>query len=274
MTGQGRVCRRIGSFLFAFMNSGCGQPPRPTIRIDGNGAEYVDIPAGEFKMFARHPAFPTRSVYVSGFLMKRTEVTNAEYDRFKKRPRPSWSKDDTMPVVGLTRREVMDYIKWLSKAGSHSFSLPTDAQWERAARGGLEDLDYPWGNRFSEERALVGRGLGVSMSNPSMGRVGSFPPNSFGLFDMCGNATEMVRERYTKDFPDSRRDPIGLVDESGKKGVDPYIVRGLGVGELLPTVWCRTMEFDDSPGEFTGFRLVRESRRVETPASHLHGRDE
>jgi formylglycine-generating enzyme required for sulfatase activity len=253
------------------MLSGCGKPPAPSISFDSSGAEYVEIPAGEFKMFARHPAFPTRSVFVSGFLMKRTEVTNAEYDRFKKRPRPSWSKDDTMPVVGLTRREVMDYIKWLSKAGNHSYGLPTDAQWERAARGGLEDLDYPWGNRFSEERALVGRGLGVSMSNPSMGRVGSLPPNNFGLFDMCGNATEMVRERYTNDLPDSRRDPIGLVDESGKKGVDPYIVRGLGVGELLPTVWCRTMEFDDSPGEFTGFRLVMESRRVETPPSHSRG---
>ncbi len=223
---------------------------------DSQGAVYVQVPGGEFTMFARHPFFPPRKIYVSPFFMKRTEVTNLEYELFKKRKRPDWSGDDAMPVVGLTRREVIDYIVWLSKKEGRLYELPTEAQWERAARGGLENTDYPWGNHFSEAHALVGKGRGSSLQSASMGRVGAFPANGFGLLDICGNAAEMVRERYTDFLPTATTDPVGVVNESGQKGVDPYVVRGLGVGELLPTVWCRTMEFDEAPGEFTGFRLV------------------
>jgi formylglycine-generating enzyme len=86
----------------------------------------------------------------------------------------------------------MAFCRWLSRKEGRSYRLPTEAEWEYAARGGLEQRDYPWGNESPLGRAAVVR----DSTMPG----GSFPPNGYGLFDMAGNVAEWVSDWYEPDY--------------------------------------------------------------------------
>ena len=140
----------------------------------------------------RHPVEITK-----GFWMGRTEVPVGVYKQFVSKTDgvalpesspefdPGW-KEDTQPIVNVTWDEAKAYCEW---AGGR---LPTEAEWEYAARGGRDGLKYPWGNDITHENANY-EAQGTSS-------VGSYPANGFGLYDMAGNVWEWVADWYNEDY--------------------------------------------------------------------------
>ncbi len=140
-----------------------------------------------------------RKVMVDDFYMDKTEVTNASYRTYMaeaggKVRKPKYLDDpeigaDNLPVVAITHQEAKDFCAFYNKR------LPTEAEWEFAAKGGTEFTKYFWGD--DENTMLMNyreskKGTAVA--------VGSYPPNVYGLYDMNGNVREWVADSYEKDF--------------------------------------------------------------------------
>jgi formylglycine-generating enzyme required for sulfatase activity len=134
-------------------------------------------------MTAVDPA--THDVPGAGFRLGRTPVTNAEYAPFVeagRAPAPPWWRDPAydapdQPVVGVTWFEASDYAAWLGELTGARFRLPTEAEWERAARGGLEGAATAWGDALPEGEVPEG-----PLAGPWC--VGRGTPNGYGLCDM------------------------------------------------------------------------------------------
>ncbi|MEI6513846.1 MAG: SUMF1/EgtB/PvdO family nonheme iron enzyme [bacterium] len=208
--------------------------PLPTKQVNPNdGAEMVLIPAGDFMMgtsefelanwLAVNTAdkreeyaaeMPQRSVYLDAYYMYKTEVTVAQYRNFcmsTKRLMPSepdWKWHDTDPIVNVTWLDAKAYADW---AG---VGLPTEAQWEKAARGD-DGRTYPWGEAWPPKAGVgnfadkaAGKRYGASAGVipgyndgfVNIAPVGSFTANPFGLFDMEGNVSEWCADRYGDDY--------------------------------------------------------------------------
>ncbi len=177
-------------------------------------APMVLIPAGEFRMGsdAGEPdEEPVHEVYIDAFYMDVYEVTNALYRKFMdatghKTPKywddPRYNAPD-QPVVGVNWHDAMAYCKWADKR------LPTEAEWEKAARGGLAGKIYPWGDDIPRGRE-ADSGAGGNQQSGAL-PVGSFVSNGYGLHDMDGNAWEWCAdwdgEAYYAESPD--RNPTG-----------------------------------------------------------------
>ena len=175
-------------------------------------AEMVLIPAGEFQMGADSPAdnSPIHSVFVDSFYIDPYEVTNAQYQAFceaTRRDLPWFWGDDKYrcgsnylahPVLGVTWGDAKDYAEWCGKR------LPTEAEWEYAARGGLDSLMHPWGGDLDTTRANYWFSEGPKP-------VGSYAPNNFGLYDMVGNIAEWVADYFDADYyqVSPRENPTG-----------------------------------------------------------------
>ena len=182
------------------------------------------------------------TVEMSSFYMADKEVTNAQFEKFEPHKRGECTPSDDHPVANVTRAQVLAFAKWLGKKDGRKYGLPTEAQWEYGARGGIEGADYPWGDGLDESKALIGGRL----AKP----VGSYPPNQYGLYDMCGNVGEMVHEAMY-EYPNK-----AVIDPKYPDAGDMHIIRGRGVGDYMPWIWFRDEDFDDTPYPETGFRLV------------------
>ena len=174
-------------------------------RIPGGGY-FVGSPPNEAGRYADE-AFPHK-VYLTPFYIAVTETTNAQYARFLKatgHPAPLYWEDKNLnapgqPVVGVTWDDAKAFCQWLSKLTGVEHRLPTEAQWEVAARGGLMGQPYPWGEADPDASGVYRANYrpndfaddGFAFSAP----VGSFPPNGYGLYDMAGNVAEWCRDRY------------------------------------------------------------------------------
>ena len=172
----------------------------PTTNTGRDGVPMALVPAGAFEMGS--PA-ARRSVHLPALFVDTREVTNARYRRFVEetghRPPPAW--DDSglngadQPVVALSWADGDAYCRWTGKR------LPTEAEWEKAARGGLQGKAYPWGDQPPEPggpfRANFDTGEGGDADGYShTAPVASFPPNGYGLYDMAGNAWEWCANPY------------------------------------------------------------------------------
>ena len=140
-----------------------------------------------------------REVLVDNFYIDKTEVTNAAYKQYIGETggavvRPPYIDDlgwglDTLPVVGVSHTEAKKFCKFYGKR------LPTEAEWEFAARAGKNFQDFPWGNEENPDL------MNFRDSNNSWAvDVASYPPNDYGLYDMTGNVREWVEDTYEKDF--------------------------------------------------------------------------
>jgi len=168
--------------------------------------DMVLIPGGEFEMGqpdGRDEERPMHRVSVAAFLLGRYQVTNADYDAFRHatgrvpppfRGVPEFA-DPQQPVVGVSWFDAAAYCDWLSHELGGEFRLPAEAEWERAARGGLEQKLYPWGNQPVSERAGY---AGRWARGPEP--VGGSAPNAFGLFEMCENVHEWCADWYDPQY--------------------------------------------------------------------------
>ncbi len=170
--------------------------------------DLVPIPAGAFWMgddSGRPDERPVRRVWVDAFAAARTPVTNAEYAIFLAATghTPARFLDDArfnhpaQPVVGVSWHDAVAYCAWLSEQSGHRCRLPTEAEWERAARGGRERETYPWGDDpigWSADPALAR----VRQEQPNP--VGLSLPNGFGLLDMGYNVHEWCSDWYAPTY--------------------------------------------------------------------------
>jgi len=163
--------------------------------------DLVLIPGGEFLMGqadGRDDERPVHRVSIAPFRLGRCQVTNAEYDEFRHatgremppfRTRAEFA-DPARPVVGVSWFDAAAYCEWLS-----GFRLPTEAEWEFAARGGLEQRLYPWGDAAVFERAEYHARWAQAPE-----RVGTAAPNGFGLYDICENVHEWCSDWYDPGY--------------------------------------------------------------------------
>jgi len=143
---------------------------------------------------------PVHRVWLDCFAMGKCPVTNRDYkifvDATGSPAPPFWSEpmfsDSDLPVVGVTWDEAVTYCLWLSKQSGMLFRLPTEAEWERAARGGRDGALYPWGDEAPVNRPYLG-------CDPQTGGpvpVGVNAPNGFGLYDMSEGVHEWCSDYY------------------------------------------------------------------------------
>ena len=141
--------------------------------------------------------------------MDSTEVTVGRFKQFVPESRYAYegnwnqasklSPTDKHPMIWGSWLDAIAYAKWAGKR------LPTEKEWEFAARGGLKDKDYPWGDEeiLAREYANYSGTWGKDKWDKSTAPVGSFKPNGYGLFDMAGNVDEWCQDRYDVRGKDS-----------------------------------------------------------------------
>ena len=210
----------------------------------------VLIPEGSFKMGsdaddANPDEQPVHTVYVDAFYMDKSEVTVRAYRRLVEETghrAPDWeqvsiySPTDDHPIVFVSWHDAMAYAKWAGKR------LPTEAEWEKAARGGLEGKTYTWGDSTAWFRLASCNFADTNLSDHWWARedvndghrytapVRSYPGNKYGLHDMAGNVWEWCLDAYDPGFyaisPDTN--PVsGAESLNAFESVDtPRVLRG------------------------------------------------
>ena len=216
----------------------------------------VSLPGGGFRMGSAEFRPPVHRVQVSPFAIGATEVTNRQYDALVKgHRRPAESKGDAMPVTGLTYKEAARYAALLSKREGRRYRLPTDAEWEYAARGGLEGQPFPWGGDDSTMPANTA----VKGLRRGCEPVMTYGPNAYGLYDTVGNVDEYVRDSE-EEFDPSIAATV-QVNPLHDQHKDRNLAAGGAYDDPYPFVWFRRTILDDFTPDIlvdVGFRLVRE----------------
>jgi formylglycine-generating enzyme required for sulfatase activity len=146
---------------------------------------------------------PRHRVWLDTFAIARRPVTNAEYARFVDAtgaPAPPFAgeapfADPGQPVVGVSWTEAVAYCTWQGGRAGRRCRLPTEAEWEKAARGGIDGARYPWGERAP---ATVRPEVRLPLAGPPP--VGGGPPNGFGLTDCTGVVHEWCADWYDEDY--------------------------------------------------------------------------
>ena len=160
------------------------------------------IPEGWFTMgcdAGRDDEKPEHRVWVDAFELAAFQTTNAEYGRFLRDTRhplpPFWDDpsfvNPAQPVVAVSWFDAVAYCDWLSRTLGKKYRLPTEAEWERAARGGVEGETFPWGNCAPEELPDY-----ASRWKSGPEPVGLYAPNPYGLYNLGDNVHEWCADWY------------------------------------------------------------------------------
>ncbi len=276
-------------------NASDGDPPptrdksQPKVTVNPRDKlEYAWIPAGEYRMgcsgdddLCEEIERPSHDVRLTeGFWIGRREVSGRSYKRYAKStkrkmpPKPNatpfgelrkkkegWSRaiaeafdggpgqKQDRPIVSVTHAEAAAYCAF---AGGR---LPTEAEWEYAARGGQADQRYPWGDELTHDHANYGNVAGRDQWRYTA-PVGSFEPNGYGLYDMAGNVWEWCSDwvdgNYFLNTPPA--------DPQGPEQGEAKVIRGgsWGFGPRYLRVSARAMADPSSRGDGVGFRCVVE----------------
>jgi formylglycine-generating enzyme required for sulfatase activity len=191
--------------------------PNRNYDISVLGIEWIDISAGEFQMGDNFnegwsDERPVHTVYLDSYKVSRYEVTFDQYDRFC--DDTGWSKPDDQgwgrgnrPVINVSWNDADAFCDWLSQKTGKNIHLPTEAQWEKAARG-TDQRRYPWGNS-SPNSTRCNYNTYEGRTQP----VGSYPSgvSPYGVHDMAGNVFEWCSDWYSSDYYSSspRNNPTG-----------------------------------------------------------------
>jgi formylglycine-generating enzyme required for sulfatase activity len=240
---------------------------RDRLKIGGEGPEMVMVAAGSFQMGDMQgrdkAAMPVHTVNIpKPFAIGRYEVTFEDYDKFAQATKRELPNDGgggrgRQPVINFTWQEAVEYGNWLTGQTGNRYRLPTEAEWEYAARGGTE-TNFWWGNEMKSGMANCA-GCGSRWDEKVTAPVGSFHPNSFGLYDTAGNVWEWVEDCDHENYNGAPADGSAWKKDGGgncylrvfRGGAWNYGVKGLrssfrGRGD--PGTRSATI----------GFRLVRE----------------
>ena len=221
---------------------------------------------------------PRRRVQIDSFHLDRTEVTNAAFKKFLDK-NPAWRKDKLaaefhngkylqdwngadfpaakarFPVVFVSWHAAVGYCRSLGKR------LPTEAEWEYAARGGLAGKQFPWGDELPDKRRA---NFGASEIGAATA-VGSYAPNGYGLYDMAGNVWEFLADEWQK-YPEDAGMAVNPVAGGDFFMTDSYrqvktrrALRGGSYGGAAVNlrVTYRDSHLPENAGDHVGFRCAR-----------------
>lgn len=258
--------------------------------------DMILIPSGDFLMgsdsannYSRAES-PAHKVYTNAFYIDVYEVTNSQFAEFLnaagkgnagfEEQRRKWivirndlsteekknwwpaellyaggrykavGGSEKNPVVSLSWPAADAYCRWRGKR------LPTEAEWEKAARGGLQDKDYPWGNELPTDGIIFRRDWKDNALPAPTEKVGNYHPNGYGVYDMAGNVSEWCADWYSADY-------YGGSPRRGPKGPDSgsmKVIRGGSWSGNAKTirVGARSFSSPDSLNSGVGFRCVKD----------------
>jgi formylglycine-generating enzyme required for sulfatase activity len=224
----------------------------------------VEVAGGEIAIGGGDTQKPLERVIVKNFSISETEVTNAQYSEFIKATNhaapPGWKVSEfpkgteNYPVTNVNWQDALAYCKWMEKKIGLPVRLPTEAEWELAARG-TESNKYPWGNKWNDEAA------GSKENGGNISPVRSFPLNRspFGAFDMAGNVWEWTQDKVGKSE--------GVSDEKVKEALDNgqvlRIVKGGSSKEKAAQISARARYEipENTKAPSVGFRYVVEQKQ-------------
>jgi len=219
---------------------------------------------------------PSHTVTVSPFLMDQHEVTNEQFAAFLK-AQPEWGPDRIpaqfhngqylkhwqglayppeqakAPVVYVCWQAAMACARWAGKR------LPTEAEWEYAARGGLVGKAFPWGDADADPSRANYQASGIN----AVTRVGGYPPNGYGLYDMAGNAWEYCVDEWGPYAAGPQTDPVGggslYPGDSFRAVTTRRVIRGgsFGGSPVNLRVAYRDSHPPEGAGPHVGFRCIR-----------------
>jgi formylglycine-generating enzyme required for sulfatase activity len=245
---------------------------RDTLRGGGKGPVMIALPGGPVQL-----GDTRRAITLSPFAIARDDVTNAEFAAFLDqagevdpdgvaylippergeaeivsepgRHRVARGRE-RLPVTGVSWRGAIAYAQWLSRRTGRRYFLPTEAQWEYAARADSASA-YPWGETFDPAKA----NCGAPPEAFALKVVGSYPANAFGLNDMVGNVWQWAADCFPTDPDDlARHDPSGYAANC----VTPSIRGGAAPNaEALCKPTFRVNYWWRGAAETIGFRVVR-----------------
>jgi len=223
----------------------------------------VELPAGNYQMGSpgnslNYDEVPRHAVSVPAFAVSQYEVTFAEYDRFARatgRRLPydeSWGRGDR-PVINVSWSDARAYTRWLSDQTGKSYRLPSEAEWEYAARAG--SLTNFWWQDVSENLHANCFNCGSDWDAARTAPVGSFAANDFGLHDVAGNVQEWTADCYHGSYQGAPTD--GSAWAQG--GCDMRVVRGGAYTSPLDSLRSakRSQYSQDARLDNLGFRVVR-----------------
>lgn len=217
--------------------------------VNGLGMEFVKVPAGTFVMGdAAAGIGPPREVRVAPFFISTHEVTQAQWQALTGF-NPSGHPDPRRPVERVSWLDIQGFLEELNRAeGTNRYRLPSEAEWEYAARAGSSDRFF-----FGSEPALLSR---FGWAGPGNGTrpVGGKGANPWGLFDIYGNVWEWVQDCWHPDYSGAPGD--SRVWGGGE--CSHHVVRGGGwdtPAQQLGAAWRGSYQSDDSDVN-TGFRVV------------------
>jgi formylglycine-generating enzyme required for sulfatase activity/CHAT domain-containing protein/Tfp pilus assembly protein PilF len=268
--GQGEIDRAESYLRLHGAPQGDALTPAPTASIAAgvvltnsvDGAHYVYVPAGVFRMGLDEggwDAKPQHEVELDAFWIMQTEVTNEQYEKCVVADvcsppfNPAWGAEefwaayDRHPVINVTWEQAATYAEWTGGR------LPTEAEWEKAARGS-DGRRYPWGNTTPKAQRLNYNDE-VGDTQP----VGSYPDGAspYGALDMAGNVWEWVADWYAEDYyaTSPRENPTGPADGERR------ILRGgaYDSGLYYVNTYYREGAATTDQDNAYGFRVVRET---------------
>jgi len=234
---------------------------------------------GSFLMHESVPVYPDTLCWIRDFAYTYNEPLTLKYF--------SHTAFDDYPVIGVTWKQANAFCNWrtnlkvLSNKRSndipaHEFRLPSETEWEMAARGGLQNSIYPWGSYYTRNdmgcfvanfKPLRGNYVADSPSTTTTMKAGEFDPNPFGLYDMAGNVAEWTNTAFFEAGYETI-DDINPELEYDAKTDDPLVmkrkvVRGGSWKDMAYFIRnsTRTFEYQDTAKSFIGFRCVRSSFR-------------
>ena len=239
------------------------------LRSGGNGPEMVVIPAGEFRMgcrggflsFCEEASQPVHEVSIpQPFAVSTYEVTFEQWDvcvstggcNDYRVADESWGRGNR-PVINVSWEDAQAYVSWLSGETGRDYRLPSESEWEYAARAGTKTW-YFWGNDEGNNRANC-MGYCGNQWNGVTAPVGSFAANAFGVYDMHGNVGEWVEDCWNDSYQGAPLD--GSAWTSGD--CSTHVMRG-GSWSSHPhdiTAWYRGRETISRRSPTFGFRVAR-----------------
>lgn len=269
------------------------EAPTKSRKNKRDSAEMILIPAGKFMMgstqaevdalnqqmsddFFKSEA-PQHEVTLGAYYIYRTPVTVGQYLKFcdetgHDKPsapdfNPNWSKKDH-PIVNVSYNDALAYCKWASGDNPGSVRLPTEAEWEKAARGGQTGLKYPWGNEFDAGKLWCSKHTEDDAGGTTA--VGSFAPNGYGLYDMAGNVWQWCSDWFDAAFYSSPLATKLNPDNQTFGEKKARVLRGGSWGDTNPVIFRCAGRVYDAPdlhnapagrGNHFGFRCVSASSR-------------
>ncbi|MDE0054052.1 MAG: SUMF1/EgtB/PvdO family nonheme iron enzyme [Gammaproteobacteria bacterium] len=243
-TWEGSVQHDIGPTDHALtLRTGIAEFSDP-LASGGTGPAMIAIPAGRFRMGCtsrlncRPNELPVHTVTLPTTLaLSKFEVTCAEFARFARATGKEWesscSTGPSLPAVNVSWRDAVTYADWLSSETRRSYRLPSESEWEYAARAGTT-TSYSWGSSVGVGQANCAGCRSRANRDPSgTVAVGSFPANPWGLHDMHGNAWEWASDCRSDSYEGATGDGSARITadceqrilRSGSWRVDPSLVR-------------------------------------------------